>query len=185
MSKYFINRDDTFILMVDIQDRLFQAMSSEVQQSLNKNCSILLSSANEMKIPVIVSEQYRKGLGETITELKPHITGAENYEKLFFDCTKDEALYKGIEKTGKKTVIISGIEAHICVFQTGLSLLDKGYRVVIASDAAGSRLEENKSRALAMLENAGALIYPTETIVFMLLEKAGTPEFKALSPLFK
>ena len=185
MKNYFINRDDALLLVVDIQERLFQAMSIEVQQSLKKNCSILLNSANEMKIPVIVSEQYRKGLGETIPELKPLIGGAENYEKLFFDCTKDADLYKGIKNSGKQTVIISGIEAHICVFQTGLSLLDKGYRVVIASDAAGSRLDENKFRALAMLENAGALVYPVETIVFMLLEKAGTPEFKALSPLFK
>lgn len=185
MQNFFINRDDSFFLVVDIQERLFKAMSDEDQQSLKKNCSILLTSANEMKIPVIVSEQYRKGLGETIPELKPLIAGAENYEKLYFDCTRDEVLFKGIEKTGKKTVIISGIEAHICVFQTGLSLLEKGYRVVIATDAVGSRLDENKSRALSMLEKAGALVYPVETIVFMLLEKAGTPEFKALSPLFK
>jgi nicotinamidase-related amidase len=185
MSKYFIKRDDAFLLVVDIQEKLFNVMYEKVQEILTRNASILLNSAIKMDIPVIVSEQYRKGLGPTIGELQDYIPDEDNYEKIHFDCTRDAVLSDAIEKKGKKTAIIAGIESHICVFQTAISLLDRGYTVVIASDAVASRRKNDWLQALAMLEKAGALVYPTETIVFMLLEKAGTPEFKYLSPLFK
>jgi hypothetical protein len=185
MSKYFIQRDDAFLLVVDIQKNLFNAMKEKVQEILKKNAIILLNTALKMSIPVIVSEQYRKGLGLTIGELQDYISDEDNYEKIHFDCTKDKDLFEAIEKKGKKTAIITGIESHICVFQTAISLLERGYRVVIASDAVASRRKHDWLQALSMLEKAGALVYPTETIAFMLLEKAGTPEFKYLSPLFK
>lgn len=185
MSRYYIQRDDSFLLLVDIQENLFNAMKDKVQEILKKNAAILLNAAVKMSIPVIVSEQYRKGLGVTIGELQDYIPDEDNYEKIHFDCTKDADLFEAIEKKGKKTAIITGIESHICVFQTAVSLLESGYSVVIASDAVASRRKHDWSQALSMLEKAGALVYPTETIVFMLLEKAGTPEFKYLSPLFK
>ena len=185
MSKYFIKRDDAFLLLVDMQEKLFNAMNEKVQGILKRNASILLNSALKMAIPVIVSEQYRKGLGLTIDDLQAYIPDEDNYEKLYFDCTKERALLEAIEKKGKKIAIITGIESHICVFQTTLSLLDNGYRVVVASDAVASRRKNDWKQALVMLEKAGALVYPSETIVFMLMEKAGTPEFKFLSPLFK
>ncbi len=185
MSKYFIQRDDAFLLLIDVQEKLFNAMKDKVQEILKKNASILLNSALKMSIPVVVSEQYRKGLGLTIDELQDYIPDEDNYEKIHFDCTRDPVISEAIEKKGKKTAIIAGIESHICVFQTAISLLDRGYTVVIASDAVASRRKNDWLQALAMLEKAGALVYPTETIVFMLLEKAGTPEFKYLSPLFK
>ncbi len=185
MSNYFINREDSFLLLVDIQERLFNAMDEKVQGILKRNASILLNSALEMAIPIVVSEQYRKGLGSTIGELQDYIKDADNYEKLYFDCTGESCILEGIEKKGKKTAIITGIESHICVFQSALSLLDKGYRVVVASDAVASRRKHDWEQALVMLKTAGALVYPTETIAFMLMEKAGTPEFKSLSPMFK
>ena len=88
-------------------------------------------------------------------------------------------------RAGRRTFILTGIETHVCVFQTALSLLRKGYRVVVASDAVASRRKHDWEYALRALAGAGALVYPTETISFMLLEKAGTGEFKKLSPLFK
>ncbi len=185
MKDYTINKNDPLLLMIDIQERLFPAMETAAQSSLKKNCAILLNTAKEFSIPLIVTEQYRKGLGETIPELKDLTADAVNLEKVYFDCMKDEEIKKAILKLDKKTVIITGIEAHICVFQTALSLLTAGMRVVIASDGVASRKDEDRKMALKMLSEAGALIYPTETIAFMLLEKAGTPEFKKLSPLFK
>lgn len=185
MKNFAIESADSLLMIIDIQDRLFQAMSGSTMENLKKNCSILLQTAAEFKIPVIVSEQYRKGLGETIPELKPLIAGAVNLEKLYFDCMKDSEIKKAVTATGRKTVIVTGIESHICVFQTALSLLAEGYRVIIAKDAVGSRRTDDLDAALDMLSKAGAVIYPTETIAFMVLEKAGTPEFKKLSPLFK
>jgi len=185
MTDYTINSSDSLLLMIDIQDRLFQAMENDMQISLKKNCSILINTAKEFNIPLIITEQYRKGLGETIPELRDISGNSLNLEKIYFDCMKDEEIKKAIITSDKKTVIITGIESHICVFQTALSLIANGMKVVIASDGVASRNKEDRNTALNVLFKAGALIYPTETIAFMLLEKAGTPEFKKLSPLFK
>jgi len=185
MTDFSINNKDALLLIIDIQDKLFKAMDDDTQKSMKKNTGILIKTASEFHIPMIISEQYRKGLGETIPELKELAAGALNLEKLYFDCMKDEDLKKAVHKTDKKTVIITGIESHICVLQTALSLLGEGKRVIIASDGVGSRRTEDKDAALQILSSARALIYPTETIAFMILEKAGTPEFKKLSPLFK
>ena len=185
MNKYTIDQNDTFLLMVDIQERLFAAMKEEVREQITKNCRILLSAAGEFEIPVIISEQYRKGLGLTIEPLRELSEGAVNLEKIYFDCTKEEELGGEIRGQVRRTAVICGIESHICVLQTALSLLDEGFQVVVASDAVASRRKDDWKRALKILDKAGALVYPTETIAFMLLEKAGTKEFKALSPLFK
>lgn len=185
MSRFEIRREDTLLLMIDMQERLFIAMQEKIQEMLKKNSAILLKTADEMKIPVIVTEQYRKGLGTTIPELSSLCGGSPNLEKLFFNCIKDDAIKQEITKSGKKSVIITGIESHICVFQTALSLLDMNYNVVIASDGVASRRKHDWKTAMKALSKAGALVLPTETIAFMLIEKAGTPEFKALSPLFR
>ncbi len=185
MKDFTINSGDSLLMMIDIQDRLFQAMGSDIQNVLKKNCSILVQTAKEFGIPVIVTEQYRKGLGETIPELKSITADSVNLEKLYFNCMKDEQIKKAVLNTGKKTVIITGIESHICVLQTALSLIAEGLRVIIVSDGVASRRKGDWISALNILESAGALVYPTETIAFMILEKAGTPEFKKISPLFK
>lgn len=185
MKDFTINSQDSLLLIIDIQERLFNAMDNDSQNLLKKNPAILIKTADEFNIPIIVTEQYRKGLGETIPELKSLTENSLNLEKLHFDCTKDEAIKTSIIKTGKKTIIITGIESHICVFQTALSLIAEGFKVVISSDGVSSRRKEDRKSALKILSEAGALVYPTETIAFMLLEKAGTPEFKKLSPLFK
>lgn len=185
MKDFTINSSDSLLLIIDIQDRLFQAMEDKVQGVIKKNSAILIKTAAEFNIPMIITEQYRKGLGETIPELKEITSGCTNLEKTYFNCMKDEQIKQDVLKTGKKTVIITGIESHICVLQTALSLIADGMKVVIASDAVGSRRKEDWKAALKILSGAGALVYPSETISFMIIEKSGTPEFKKLSPLFK
>lgn len=185
MKNFSVNSGDTLLLMIDVQDKLFNAMNGEVQDNLVKNCSILIKTASEFNIPLIITEQYRKGLGETVPELKKLAGDSQNLEKLYFNSMKDEEIKKAVFATGRNTVIVTGTETHICVFQTALSLLAEGRRVIIAMDAVGSRRKRDWEFALGALAEAGALIYPTETIVFMMLEKAGTPQFKVLSPLFK
>ncbi|HNX23317.1 MAG TPA: hydrolase [Spirochaetota bacterium] len=185
MKDFTINSSDSLLLIIDIQDRLFNAMESGVQSVLKKNGTILINTAREFNIPLIFTEQYRKGLGETIPELKDLAGDSLNLEKLHFDCMKDDEIKKAVLKAGKKTVIITGIESHICVLQTALSLISSGIKVIVAADGVASRKKEDWKSALSILSEAGALVYPTETIAFMIIEKAGTPEFKKLSPLFK
>jgi len=160
-------------------------MENETQNLLKKNAAILISTAAEFNIPLIITEQYRKGLGTTIPELNSMAETSLNLEKIHFDCMKNDEIKEAIVKSEKRTVVITGIESHICVLQTSLSLLASGLKVVIASDGVASRRKQDYKSALRILSDAGAIVYPTETIAFMLLEKAGTPEFKKLSPLFK
>ena len=185
IDKFYFNHKDCALIIIDIQERLFATMKEKIQMMVLKNSGILIEIAQECLMPIVVSEQYRKGLGETESELVEKIQDIEILEKIHFDCMKDEGLCSAINDKKKKTYVITGIEAHVCVFQTALSLLKDGKNVVIASDAVASRRKHDWDMAMKALADAGALVYPTETISFMLLEKAGTPEFKKIAPLFK
>jgi nicotinamidase-related amidase len=180
-----ISRADAALVVIDIQEKLAAAMDPAVIAQTVKNTGILIEAAKLFGMPVIVSEQYRRGLGPTLAPLAEKLAGVEPLEKLFFDCVRDEGLAKAIAGCGRRTFIVTGIETHVCVFQTALSLLRKGYRAVVAADAVASRRKLDWEYALRALAGAGSLVYPTETIAFMLLEKAGTDEFKELAPLFK
>lgn len=183
--KYMFDKSGSALLVIDIQDKLFRVMDETVRESLVKNSRILIETSTVLSMPVIVTEQYRKGLGNTISEINEKISGCPNFEKTTFDCMKNREIADAVNSLGRKTIIICGIESHICVFQTALSLLASGYQVVIASDAVMSRRKSDWKAAMAALSSAGALVYPAETISFMLIEDASAPEFKKLSHLFK
>jgi nicotinamidase-related amidase len=185
MNKFIIRPDDTALLVIDIQERLFNAMEKELKPVLIKNNAILIRTAKTFSMPVLVSEQYPKGLGSTITDMTELLNDIPRIEKLCFSCFREELVKKAIVAAGKKNIIITGIETHVCVLQTVLDLLDAGYNPVVASDAVLSRNASDRLAAIEAMRDAGAVVYPTETISFMLIEKAGTQEFKQLSPLFK
>ncbi len=185
IDRFTLTREQTALMVIDIQERLAAAMEQTVMEKVTRNTGILIETAQLFGMPVIVSEQYRKGLGPTIGPIKERLSGVALQEKLHFDCTKDDQLANTIKASGRKKFILTGIEAHVCVFQTGLSLLGLGYEVVVANDAVASRRTLDWEYGLKALGSAGAVVYPTETIAFLLLEKAGTQEFKKLSPLFK
>lgn len=180
-----LRREGTALVIIDIQEKLAAAMKKEPAEWMIANAVILIETAKELGLPIVVSEQYRKGLGATVPDVAAALGGVEALEKLHFDCMGDDALAARIGATGRGHFILAGIEAHVCVFQTALSLLGKGMRVTVASDATASRRKHDWEYALGALAGAGATVYPTETISFMLMERAGTPEFKRLAPLFK
>ena len=185
MNKFIIRPEDTMLLVIDIQERLFGVMEEQFKPALIKNNAILIKTAKTFGISVVVSEQYPKGLGSTIPELAELLTDVPKIEKLYFSCFREDPVRKAIVATGKKNIIVTGIETHVCVLQTVLDLLQKDYNPVVASDAVLSRNASDRLAAIEAMRDAGAIIYPTETVAFMLLEKAGTTEFKQLSPLFK
>lgn len=185
MNKFIIRSDDTALLVIDIQERLFNAMEKELKPALIKNNAILIKTSRAFGMQVVVSEQYPKGLGPTIPEMAELLSDIPRIEKLYFSCFSEESVKKAINDAGKKNIIITGIETHVCVLQTVLDLIDAGYNPVVASDAVLSRNASDRLAAIESMRDAGAVIYPTETISFMLLEKAGTQEFKQISPLFK
>ncbi|MGI5997759.1 MAG: hydrolase [Lutispora sp.] len=182
VDKYYLNKEEAILLIIDIQEKLAPAINQG--DSVIKNTNVLVAAAKNMDIPIIVTEQYPKGLGPTVPEIEENLEGVEKFDKITFTaCT--EGVIESLNKTGRKKVIITGMETHICVFQTTRDLLNQGYDVFIAADGVSSRTEENKSNGLELMRDMGAVISNTETILYDLLKVSGTPQFKALSKLIK
>ncbi len=182
--KINLNKENSILMIIDIQERLAPVI--EGRDLIVKNTKILLETAKELELPVIITEQYPEGLGSTIDEV---IGGSDKYSdstfsKISFSAYTEE-IKKKLRTLNKNTIIIAGMETHICVFQTARDLIQAGYEVFIVSDAVGSRSRENYLNGLDLLKLAGSTITNTETVVFDLLKVAGTSEFKKLSQLIK
>ncbi len=184
-QRFILEAGRCCLLVVDIQERLYNAMDFNVRKSVVRNTNTLIEVAKAFALPIVLTEQYRKGLGPTIPEIMNNLPGVEALDKLTFDCLGEGAIAARFDEIGRDTVIIAGIETHICVLSTAFSLLAGGRRVAVASDAVCSRREYEREMAIEALWRAGAVVYPTESIAFMLMRKSGTDEFKTLSPLFK
>ncbi|QER41397.1 hydrolase [Thermodesulfobacterium sp. TA1] len=184
-EKYFIRPEEAVLVIVDVQEKLVKAMEEKVVSKVIKNISILIEVAKGLGIPIMITEQYPKGLGPTIEEIKTVLPEYTSIEKITFDCCGEQRFLESLEAFGRRKVILTGMETHICVYQTALSLLNKGYCVFLPKDAVCSRREENWKTGLQLSILAGALPVDTETITFQLLQRAGTEEFKKLSVYFK
>jgi nicotinamidase-related amidase len=168
------------LAVVDIQEKLLPPIFNK--QELVKNSQLLIRLAGILHIPVLVSTQYSKGLGQTVREIASLLNGISAFDKLEFSCFgKDEFCSAAKSLPGSRsTLLICGMEAHICVMQTVLHGLDRGYLVHVASDAVGSRSEWNWRVGIERMRTAGAVISSTEMMMYELLRKSGTPAFKEL-----
>lgn len=185
IEKFIVDPGTCCLIVVDIQERLYNSMEYDIRRNVVKNTGILIEAAKTYTIPILLTEQYRKGLGSTIPDIKDMIQDVEAMDKICFNCMQNQQIHEKISGLGKNSVILAGIETHICILFTALSLLEMGYNVFIASDAVCSRRSHEWKMAITALDRAGAVIYPTESIVFMIMKEAGTEEFKRLSPLFR
>lgn len=183
MDKFFINKDDSALVIVDIQERLAVVMSE--REKVIRNTLHLMEAAKLLQLPVIVTEQYPQGLGPTVSEIREALPSYEPIEKLAFNCCGEPGFMKALESTGKKKIILCGMETHVCVLQTCIGSLREGYTVHAVSDAICSRSQENFETGIEFMRDAGAVITGTETVLFQLLERAGTEEFKIISRRIK
>lgn len=182
MNKYVLIEDEVVLLVIDIQDRLASAM--KYGEQVIQNTKTLISVAQKLGIPIIVTEQYPKGLGKTVAELSNYLEGASTYEKTFFSgCTSE--VTSALKGLGRKKIIITGTETHVCVFQTVRDLLANGYQVFVVGDAVCSRTKGNYLNGLSLMSSMGAVVTNTETVFFDLMKQAGTPLFRELSKLIK
>ena len=179
-----LDRDTALLLVVDVQERLAKAMPAEALARVEKNVALLIKAATRLGLPVVASEQYPKGLGPTLPSLRS-LLAEPPLEKVEFSCGASKEIARAIFKAGRRQIIVAGMEAHVCVFQTVRDLLLGGYFAFVPEDAVCSRTEANKQTGLKLAEKAGATLTSTETVVFDLLGVAGTPEFKELSALLK
>lgn len=183
-DKFFLDSKNAALVVIDVQEKLCAAMDENVLAKLTRNIGILLESAGELNLPVVATEQYVKGLGETVPELKGKLAESA-LEKMTFSCCGDSAFMEKIRSLGRKQIIVTGMETHVCVLQTVLELLDAGYAVHLVNDAVMSRKKENWKLGLNTAASAGAVITSTEAALFQLLRVAGTDEFKKLAKLVR
>lgn len=178
-----IDPDTSSLLIVDIQARLLPEMSAA--EAVVANAAVLLKAAARLDVPILVSEQYRKGLGTTVAELEPLLPPANVIEKMTFSCMAETNFAARFRALGRAQAVVAGIEAHVCVLQTAEQLLEDGVRVFVVTDATSSRAPMSHKHAMQRLRAAGAVIVTTEMVVFEWLRRAGTPEFKEISALIK
>jgi nicotinamidase-related amidase len=179
-----LHKEETSLLMVDLQERLLPSIDRH--EAVVQNAARLLKVAELLSLPVLYTEQYPKGIGPTEASLLAALPkGARRYEKMNFSCCEEPDFLDIFEETMRPVTVIFGTESHICVLSTTEDLLERGKKIVVAADASGSRTSDNQNMAMATLRSCGALVLPTETVVYQLLGRSGTPEFKAMLPLFK
>lgn len=178
-----ILKEDTIALVVDFQEKLMPVMADT--DALETRTNILLKGLKTLEVPMIVTQQYTKGIGMTIPSLRESAGTDEYFDKIAFSCFDDDALRNAIEESGKKNVLVCGIESHICVLQTCIDLKEAGYTPVLVVDCMSSRKSSDKEVALLRAQQEGILLTTTEAILFELTRKAGNPTFKAISKLIK
>ncbi|SFB15471.1 Nicotinamidase-related amidase [Poseidonocella pacifica] len=177
-----IRSTDSVLVVIDMQERLVPAMQAPARTI--RNTRKLLSGAQEIGVPVIMTEQYPAGLGATVPELRG-LAEATVLPKMHFSCMEDAAFASAFRGLNRRQAILAGMEAHICVVQTAASLIEEGYEVFVVSDATASRTTESEAACLARLNAAGIGIVTTEMVIFEWLGQAGTPAFKKMLPLIK
>lgn len=174
--------EDSTLVVIDIQTRLGKSMPSKVLSRVVENTVFLLKSAELIGVPVIASEQYPKGLGEYVSEVNENFPETTRHiQKTCFSCCGTEEFIDILEKSGRKQVILTGMEAHVCVLQTAIELQERGYEVFTVGDAICSRRLDNYQNALERLESLGVNQTNTESVVFEWLRDAKNEYFKEIA----
>lgn len=183
MDKFFIDKENSALLIVDVQERLAAVMDERA--GVVTNCVRLVELSKMLDINVVLTEQYPRGLGPTVPEIIKALPSYQPIEKLTFDCCGEPGFVKALRELNKKNIILAGMETHICVLQTCISLLRAGFNVHLVRDAVCSRTILNRDTGIGFMKDAGAVITCTETVMFQLLKIAGTEEFKTISRMIR
>lgn len=179
------HRDSAVLVVIDIQERLAAVMSR--RDETIRATALLMRAATIVGIPILVTRQYPKGLGdhageigELVGEVREAHASLTEVDKVSFDCFAESAFVEALERTGRRQLLIAGMETHICVCQTALAARRAGYDVHVAADACCSRSDRNHDYALDRLGTAGVVVSTSESAAYELVAEAGTPEFRAL-----
>lgn len=184
MASLAVNAVSSQLVLIDMQVKLASAMQVEALQGVVKNTAILVQAAQLLQVPILITEQYPQGLGETLPEIKQFLPNNKPIAKTAFSACSEPKFNQQLHRD-KSQIVLAGMEAHICVLQTALALLQAGKTVFVVEDAMLSRSPANKANALARLRDAGCVIANTESVVFEFLSNANHEAFKAISKLIK
>jgi nicotinamidase-related amidase len=183
-----LSRTRAALLVVDIQERLSAVMPPDILAQMVRNTAVLIEVARRLSLPIVVSQQYPRGLGATLPAIEDALRDAGNlhrFDKLAFSAADTSEFAALAPKLGRDQWIVTGQEAHVCVYQSARGLVERGYEVHVATDAIASRTKANYKVGRGLIDRSGAVLTSTETVVFDLLGSSGDVEFKALSRLIK
>jgi nicotinamidase-related amidase len=180
-----LDRKATALVVVDVQERLFGAMEPEQREAMVRSLKILIAGARRLEMPLLVTEQYPKGLGHTLPEIRGALGSIEPAAKVAFSCCAVEGFTETLRRSGVRAVVLTGLETHVCVLMTALDLMAEGLTVHVPADATVSRTRQNWEAGLALLRGEGTVVTTTETVLFQLLGQADTDDFRALAPLLR
>jgi nicotinamidase-related amidase len=178
-----LKKKNTALVLVDVQERLMSAMHEK--DRLLSSLQQLLHGASLLELPILWTEQYPKGLGPTVPELRAILNGREPIEKTTFSCFRCKKFVKALDEISPKQVLLAGIETHICVYQTAAQMAEEGYDVQVVSDAVSSRTPENRSLGLTRMTELGATLTSVEMALFELLRDADHEHFRDVLEIVK
>ncbi|MGM0534124.1 MAG: hydrolase [Campylobacterota bacterium] len=178
-----VSKNTALFCLVDVQEKLFIHMQNKKQ--LQSNLVKLLKGLELCAVDTVVLEQYKKGIGPTVSALHPYLKNARFFDKTSFSACKNEEFTRALQKSGKSQIIVAGTEAHVCVAQTCLDLLNRGYEVYLVTDCTSSRKINDKEIALARLSAEGVKLLTYESVLFELIGDANNPLFKAMLAIVK
>lgn len=179
-----LDRNDTLLVIIDAQERMMPAVDGH--EELTAQISRLVAGCRHLDVPMLVTEQYSKGLGPTVAPIQQAL--GEWYrplEKMAFSACKEVNFMTQLETAGRQEIILCGVESHICVYQTAMDLRELGYSIHVVADAVGSRTDRNYKLALKKMMRHGIETTTVEMFLFELMERADSPEFKAIQALVK
>ena len=178
-----VSAEEATLVIIDVQERLSRVIFQ--RERLIDNLKRLIQGMQVLDVPILLTEQYPQGLGPTINEVSTLLSGLQPLPKLCFSCYGDENFVRELQKQHRKHVIISGIESHVCVYQTAADLIKSGYEVHVVTDCISSRTPENREIGFKKMSQIGATLTSTETILFELLRAAGGEKFKKISQIVR
>ena len=178
-----ILKPDTAGVIIDMQEKLLPHMKK--QPTVLENCIKLIEGLDILNIPVLATQQYTKGLGQTIEPIRDAFDQFGYIEKTSFSCCDEPEFSIRLKSTGKHFVVVAGIETHVCVLQTVIDLINSGYQPVVIENCVSSRYDEDKESALIRMRQEGAIVSTYESLLFELTQNAKASEFKAISKLVK
>ncbi len=173
----------TLLMVIDVQGRLAEVMFD--RKELYKNLGIIIEGCKVLEVPILWLEQYPQGLGPTVAEVATHLEGLTPHPKTVFPSLNDNGILHAFNAIGRKKVLLTGIETHICVYQTAIQLIDRGNEVHVVADAVSSRTKNNKQIGLDKITHAGGFITSVETALFEMLGCAEGESFKKILSLVK
>jgi nicotinamidase-related amidase len=178
-----LTKENSVLVVIDIQGKLAQAMDNK--HDLFENAQKIIRGMQVLEIPIVVTEQIPEKLGATIPEIAQYLTGIKTISKESFSCWKNQSFMKELMTLNRKQILLTGIETHVCVYQTAMDLITVGYEVQVVADAVSSRTPQNRRMGLQKMREGGTGITSTEMLLFELLKTAADPRAREIFQIVK